>query len=421
VRTEINRRQFLTVTALSPMAACLPTPSRATNRKRETPPARFFFTTQGKTAMMNADGSGLRYFDFDQPNQATWQPSAFFSDGHRVLFLSMEPRRDGPGKPFNEYYHKTPTHIWIHDLDSGSLTEIATKNRMAPFYTPQILIDDERILMQVVRNKVAQTFSMNLDGSDPQEFTRAGEGMPYGMNLSPDGKRVAYHIAASVYQIWTSDLDGGNRTLVASHPDHLYFCPQWSPDSQWLAFQDCLFRQDPGHDWSDLVLCRPDGSEHRLLTKNQSLWFGATYGYPGNRSGGSNVPVWTRDGEVLCSHRLPDSKVPWEFQTKRPDVDHFNRDYKPELARGGTEICRIDPRDGAITKITQSDPPTWDFRQSESSNGKRIVFCRANTGESPAIWVADADGRSPRMLTKGLNDRGADHPRWIPQFTTEKA
>jgi len=371
--------------------------------------------------MMNADGSGLHCFEFDEPNQATWQPSGFFSDGRRVLFLSMEPRLDGPGKPFNEYYHKTPTHIWIHDLISGSLTEIATRNRMAPFYTPQLLINDERILMQVVRNKVAQTFSMNLDGSDPQAFTRAGEGMPYGMNLSPDGKRVAYHIATSTYEIWTSDIDGGHRILVARHPDHLYFCPEWSPDGQWLAFQDCLFRQDPGHDWSDLYLCRPDGSEHRLLTKDQSLWFAATYGYPGNRSGGSNVPVWTRDGKILCAYRLPDSKVAWEFQVKRPDLDHFNRDYKPELARGGTEICRIDTRDGTLTRITHSNPPTWDFRQSESPDGGQIIFCRANTGESPAIWVAGSDGRNPRMLTKGLNEHGADHPRWIPQAVLHNA
>ncbi len=417
-KAEIDRRQFLVMTALSTIGAPRSVRSLAKEGQREAPPARFFFTTQGKTAMMNADGSGLRYFEFDQPNQVTWQPSAFFSDGRRVLFLSMEARRDGPGKPFDEYYHKTPTHIWIHDLDSGALTEIATKDRIAPFYTPQVLIKDERLLVQVVRNKVAQTISMNLDGSDRREFTRPGEGMPYGMSLSPDGTRVAYHLASPQgYQIWTCNIDGGDRTLVVGHPDRLYFCPKWSPDGQWLAFQDCRFRQDPGHDWSDLVLCRPDGSQHRLLTRNQSLWFGATYGYPGNRSGGSNVPVWTRDGQILCSHRLPGSRVAWEYQTNRPDVDHFNRDYKPHLARGGTEICRIDPRDGSVTKITQSDPPTWDFRQSESSDGKLIVFCRANTGQSPAIWVAGADGQNPRLLTKGLNDQGADHPRWVPQST----
>jgi hypothetical protein len=87
---------------------------------------------------------------------------------------------------------------------------------MAPFYTPQLLLNDERMLVQVVRNKIGQTFSMNLDGTDAREFTRAGEGLPYGLSLSPDKRRVAYHIASPAgYQIWTSDLAGGQRIKIA--------------------------------------------------------------------------------------------------------------------------------------------------------------------------------------------------------------
>jgi TolB protein len=328
----------------------------------------------------------------------------------------MEQRRDGPGRPFNEYYHKTPTHVWVHDLDRGTLTEVATRDRMAVFYTPQLLLADDRVLMQVIRDGVGQIYSMNLDGSEAREFTRAGEGLPYGFSLSPDGRRVAYHIASpDGYQIWVCDPEGQGRQLVAAHPDHLYFCPCWSPDGEWLCFQDCEYRQDPGHDWSDLVISRPDGTERRLLTQGQALWFGATYGSPGNRGGGSNLPVWSRDGAVLCARRLPNSKVPWEFQPQRPDTDHFNRDFRPELARGGTEICRIEPRDGAVTRLTHSEPPVWDFRQSPSPDGRRVVFCRAATGGSPAIWVMAADGQDPQEITRGIDDRGADHPRWLPQ------
>ncbi len=76
-------------------------------------------------------------------------------------------------------------------------------------------------------------------------------------------------------------------------------------------------------------------------------------------------------------------------------------------------FCRLDPRDGSVTLLTHSDPPVWDFRTSESPDGKRIVFCRAVTGGTPAIWVADADGKNPRLVTRGQNDRGADHPRWL--------
>ena len=109
------------------------------------------FTSQGKTGMVNSDGSGLKFFEFDVPNQATWQPGPMFSDARRIVFLSMEPRRDGPGKPFEEYYTQTPTHLWIHDLASGSLRELCTKDRIAPFETPALLVGDDRLLVQVVK------------------------------------------------------------------------------------------------------------------------------------------------------------------------------------------------------------------------------------------------------------------------------
>ncbi len=364
---------------------------------------------------MNADGTGLRYFDFQKPNQVTWQPGPFLSDGRRVIFLSMEPRRDGPGRPFEEYYTQTPTHLWIYDLEKDSLTEIATRDRLAVFYTPALLVSDERILVQVVRNKVGQILSMSLDGSDAREFTRAGEGLPYGLSLSPDGRRVAYHLASPRgYEIWTCDADGTNRVRVAGHPDHLYFGTSWSPDGRWILYQDCHFKQDPGHDWSDLCIGRPDGTDHRVLTSGQPHWFGATYGNPENRGGGSNMPMWTHDGAILCSRKLPGAKVAWEFQPQRPDTDHFNRDFKPDLARGGAEICRLDPRDGVVTRLTASTPPVWDFRASESSDGRQIVFCRAATGEPPSIWAMNSDGQNARLLTRGLENKGADHPRWLP-------
>src|SRR5690242_6565157 len=167
-------------------------PGRAEPKRQ----ARLLFTSQGRTGMVNADGTGLRYFQFDVPGQVTWQPGPVFSDGRRVIFLSMEARRDGPGRPFAEYYHKTPTHLWLYDLDRETLTELARRDRLAVFYTPALLVSDERLLVQVVRDEGGQIISMNLDGTDAREFTRLGEGLPYGLSLSPDGRRVAYHLAS---------------------------------------------------------------------------------------------------------------------------------------------------------------------------------------------------------------------------------
>ncbi|MHC5543573.1 TolB family protein, partial [Singulisphaera rosea] len=213
----LGRRQFLAATALVPgLAGMLRSPMALADEANR--PNRLFFTSRGKTAIVNADGSGLRYLAFDKPEQASWQPGAVFPDHRRVVILSMEPRRDGPGRPFGQYYTQTPTHIWIHDLETGSLDEICTKDRQAPFETPALLLpDSDRILVQVARKDSGQIYSMNLDGSDPREFTRLGEGLPYGLSLSPDGKRVAFHLAGPQgYQVWTSDTTGSDRVRLAA-------------------------------------------------------------------------------------------------------------------------------------------------------------------------------------------------------------
>ncbi|MDZ4783684.1 MAG: serine/threonine protein kinase [Planctomycetia bacterium] len=376
--------------------------------------SRFLFTSQGKTGHVEADQ--VRYLDFQAPDQVTWQPGGMFKDGRRIVVLSMEQRRDGPGKPFEVYYTQTPTHLWTYDLISGDLQEIGAEHRLATFVTPQLLLkDEERMLVQVVRGTVGQTYSVRLDGSDPREFTKAGEGLPYGLSLSPDGQRVAYHLASPEgYQVWNSDVEGGDRIKVAASPAHLYFGTCWSPDGQWILYVDCHYQQDPGHDWADVCIGRADGSEHRVLTSDQAMWFAATYGSPETRGGGSNVPSWTHDGKILFPRRTPGARVAWEYQPDRPDTDHFNRDYKPESAQGGTEICLLDPVSGKVESLTPSEPSVWDFRAGESPDGKEIVFCRAAVGEAPAIWVMNRDGSNARLITRGIDDHGADHPRWLP-------
>ena len=60
------------------------------------------------------------------------------------------------------------------------------------------------------------------------------------------------------------------------------------------------------------------------------------------------------------------------------------------------------------------DPPVWDFRPVESPSGQYIAFCRCAVGETPSLWRMNAAGGEERLLTRGLKDSGADHPRWLP-------
>lgn len=408
----IGRRQFLSMTAGAGGAALLHGCATMTPAAKH--PRKLLFTSAGKTCLINDDGTGLRPLEMSVAGQATWQPCGFYPDG-KILMLSMEPRRDGPGKPFEIYYHQTPTHLWIYDLERGQLREIVTKERRAVFCTPALLLNDSRLLVQIVTDNGGQVLNVAEDGTDVKEFTRIGEGLPYGLSLSPDGARVAFHLASPQgYQIYTSDTDGGNRTLVAAHPDHLYFAPQWSPDGQWLLFQACHYKQDPGHDWADICIARPDGTGLTVLTTGQPAWFAASYGAPETKGGGSNVPNWTADGRILYPRRVPGTVLPWPYNASRPDTDHFNRDYKPEDARGGTQICRLDPASGKEEVLAPAEPLAWDFRVTPSPDGARIAFCRCATGASPALWMAQGDGSGARLLTRGLNDSGAEHPRWCP-------
>lgn len=408
----MNRRQFLERSSLGLLtmaAGCSLRPQALGSTDR------LFFTSSGKTCVIDGLGRGFRELAVSAPKQVTWQPAGFLEDG-RVLLLSMEARRDGPGRPFDEYYHQTPTHLWAYDLESQRLEELATRDRLAAFYAPQLVLQGGRILMQVIRTRPGQTFNMRLDGSDAREFTGPDEGLPYGYSLSPDGRRVAFHLASREgYQIWTCDTRGGDRVKVAGQPGHLYFGPSWSPDGRWLAFQDCHAPGDPGHDWSDVCVSRPDGTGFRVLTEGQAMWFGATYGSAAHRGGGSNVPAWTGDGRILAPLRLPGSRVPWEYQSQRPDTDHFNREFKTDQARGGTGIAEIDPQTGRTTFLTPQTDGVWDFRCTESPGGDLVAFCRAKTGGVPHLRVLHRRSRESTMIHAGLGPGGLDHPRWQPR------
>jgi len=65
---------------------------------------------------------------------------------------------------------------------------------------------------------------------------------------------------------------------------------------------------------------------------------------------------------------------------------------------------------GTATRIAGG--PTWDSHPRFSPDGKRIVFVSDRTG-AENLWVADADGRNPRAVTRG--DRmWYVAPAWTP-------
>lgn len=373
---------------------------------------RILFNARGRLGMIDADGAHERYPDFGMPGQVSWGWGPPFDDGRRIVLTSYEEGKTWEGN--------VRSHLWIYDIAYDRIIEeIATRDRPAPFMVcSAILPGEDRMVVNPVIDGEQRVWTMNLDGSDPCEVTRTGEGFTYCVTLSPDKRRLAFHATMIPdrpgYRIFTTNLDGGHRVEIAGHPDHLYFGPMWSPDSEWMVYLDCHHNIDPGHDWADLCLGRPDGSEHRVITQGQRHWFGTSYGNPDTRGGGSNMAQWSRDGATVTFTRsVPGSRTAWPFQPQRPDTDHFNRDYYPDEAKGGTSICLLNPFSGEITELTPFRERVWDFRTAWSPDGAQMAFCRAEVGEPSGLWVMNADGSDARLLTHGYEGKGADHPVWI--------
>ncbi len=378
---------------------------------------RFFFVARGnegvrgvgsRLGMQRIDGTGLTFPDFGLPDHIGWLPYCFFRDGRRAVLLSLELIPGWRNKTFDEYYPKSTTHLWLFDMVTGKRTELATRGRLSSFVAPCVLLPGEdRIAVTAILNGKQRLYTMDLDGSRPQPVSDAAENV-YGVSLSPDGKRFAYHVD---YRIVTINVDGTGRREVNGAKGLLMFGTAWAPGGDWVLYQVCAPKSDPGHDWSDIWVGRPDGTENRQLTHGNAAWFGASYGPRTNPGSGSNQPQWTRHG-IVFAERSAGARTPWEYQAGRPDTDHFNRDYRPEQARGGTRISRIDIATGERHPITAWEEGRWDFRPSPARDGDTLLFCRARAGENPAIWRVTHDGTSAAFLNRGYREQGADHPRW---------
>ena len=138
--------------------------------------------------------------------------------------------------------------------------------------------------------------------------------------------------------------------------------------------------------------------------------------------------AWTRDGEGLV---FGSGRAPYVFHLWRVATDAQRPPERIEVAGAGAgrpaivpsrnrlvferrtidpDIYRFGPTGPPRATIVSSFP---DFNASFSPDGARIVYASSRSGGMADIWVADADGSTPRQLT---HDPSRFHaaPRWSP-------
>lgn len=352
----------------------------------------YFTDNARRVGAIRPDGSNERYPTFGLPSDTPLRMGKVSKDGTTAEVLNLKDSK-----------------YWRYDFISKQIQPI----NLPTFET---LPGGKRYLHTDNIDNVFTVFITDADAGNREDIY-SSDGFGYGLGLSPDRGKLAYQITGKQghhpYEIWILDLKTKKNQLVISDEKYIHFGPEWSKDGKWLLYQRCAYHEDPGHDRSDVCLSRSDGSEQRVLTTGQSHWFAAAFGTPEQHTSGSNRPVWSPDcSKIACALLLPDSRTAWPWAADRPDTDHFNRDYHPEQAQGGTRLCIIDVKTGKITPIVEDKTPTWNFRPAWSPDGKKIAFVRADVGHLGELWVVDADGSNRRFLTRGYKDTGTDYPIW---------
>jgi Tol biopolymer transport system component/DNA-binding winged helix-turn-helix (wHTH) protein len=169
-------------------------------------------------------------------------------------------------------------------------------------------------------------------------FAVAPDGGSNWPTLSPDAKRVAFHVIDSrgVINVWIQDLDTGSRRQITFDGESMSY-PRWSRDGKWLA----------------------------VNVKR------------GNSANVGVVPVAGGDVEHLTSGA--GQRWPYSFS---PDHD---RVAFAESAGGVWNIRAVSRSTGIVTTLTQFPSgvaryPAW------SPAGDRIVFERSE--ETSGLWTA---------------------------------
>jgi len=396
------------------------------------------FWSYGKLGLMTEEEGDPQLFDLNVPGETEWQFGPEYREvaGQRKIILHSHRKTAMKDLVIGNLTRR----IWTYDWESAELREIFTGRRPADWMgVTEFLDGGSRAVVNAIIDGEQRLFLADVEHETYDPITLPGWGFHYCESLSPDQKRIAWHVThskfasietnpymPSAYSINVMNLATRERALIAGKAGHLYFGPQWSPDGRRLTFLDCHSAEDPAHFWADICVAEADGSSLRVITTGQSHWFATSYGHAHARGGGSNITAWAPAGFAiptdapkgfgdhgLVSHtcRLPGSHPDVTYDNTRPDHEEFV--FKPDDARGGTHLRLLDPDTAAVYDLTPPEEGRWDFRLSIAPAGDRILFSRARPGAPAELWIMDADGSNPRFLTRGFEDKGADFGRWL--------
>ncbi|UCH35997.1 MAG: PD40 domain-containing protein [Armatimonadota bacterium] len=347
-------------------------------------PTRFANACTRRACVVRADGTGRRELAAELIGDAyTWTGFDGWSpDGRLAMVIcGWEDPKNAAWEEEHKEFRLTEGWLvdeYLLDLQTGALTNLTGIERVSDynsglFFWPG---DPSRLGFTAIINGISRPYAMNRDGTGKRDLTSGADAFTYGFSSSPDGKRISYH---KDYQIHVADADGSHAVRLDTGQS-FNFCPQWSPDGEWL-----MFLAGEHYDCHPYV-ARRDGSGIRKLADRGGYRGVVTWADVEDFHGGSSdVPTWSADGK-------------WVYYTAQ--------------VGDAVELMRAS-LDGKTEQLTHSEGGVLNYHPRPSPDGEWVLFGSNRSGVRQ-LYVARANGADAYPITHMRAGSGAMWPHWQP-------